>query len=65
MRRKIKYIASAILISVFTLSLFSCDDSWKPGPVESYTDFLLDNMSIADSIIYPRSFWTKNVEKTL
>ena len=65
MRRKIKYIASAILISVFTFSLFSCDDSWKPGPVELYTDFLLDNMSSADSMVYPRSFWTKNVEKTL
>lgn len=65
MRRKIKYIASAILISVFTVSLFSCDDSWKPGPVELYTDFLLDNMSSADSMVYPRSFWTKNVEKTL
>ena len=65
MRSKIKYIASAILISIFTLSLFSCDDSWKPGSVESYTEFLLDNMSSADSMIYPWSFWTKNVEKTL
>ena len=49
-------------ISVVALALSACH---KEGNVESYTAFLLDNMSSADKIIYSRQFWTDNVEKTL
>ena len=49
-------------ISVVALALSACH---KGGNVESYTAFLLDNMSSADKIIYSRQFWTDNVEKTL
>jgi hypothetical protein len=49
------------IVSV-TLALFACD---KGGNVESYTAFLLDNMSSADKVIYPEQFWKDNVSKTL
>ena len=49
------------IVSV-TLALFACG---KGGNVESYTAFLLDNMSSADKVIYPEQFWKDNVSKTL
>ena len=49
------------IVSV-TLVLFACG---KGGNVESYTAFLLDNMSSADKVIYPEQFWKDNVAKTL
>lgn len=49
------------IVSV-TLALFACG---KGGNVESYTAFLLDNMSSADKVIYPEQFWKDNVAKTL
>jgi transglutaminase-like putative cysteine protease len=49
------------IVSV-TLALFACG---KGGNVESYTAFLLDNMSSADKVVYPEQFWKDNVSKTL
>ena len=49
------------IVSV-TLALFACG---KGGNVESYTAFLLDNMSSADKVVYPEQFWKDNVAKTL
>ncbi len=49
------------IVSV-TLALFACG---KGGNVESYTAFLLDNMSSTDKVIYPEQFWKDNVSKTL
>lgn len=49
------------IVSV-TLALFACG---KGGNVESYTAFILDNMSSADKVIYPEQFWKDNVSKTL
>ncbi|MBR6972619.1 MAG: transglutaminase domain-containing protein [Bacteroidales bacterium] len=49
------------IVSV-TLALFACG---KGGNVESYTAFLLDNISSADKVIYPEQFWKDNVSKTL
>ena len=49
------------IVSV-TLALFACG---RGGNVESYTAFLLDNMSSADKVIYPEQFWKDNVAKTL
>ena len=58
--RKIIALASSILVCVAVFTSFSSKDD-----VKFYTDFLLNNMSLADSVVYDRPFWEKNVEKTL
>lgn len=45
-----------------TLALCACS---KVDDVDSYTAFLLDNMSSADRVVYPEQFWKDNVAKTL
>ena len=58
--RKILALVSAIV--VFSVVFESCT---KEKDVRYYTDFMLDNMSSADSIIYSEKFWEDNVAKTL
>ena len=58
--RKILALVSAI--AVFSVVFESCT---KEKDVRYYTDFLLENMSSADSIVYSEKFWEENVAKTL
>ncbi|MBR6465141.1 MAG: transglutaminase domain-containing protein [Bacteroidales bacterium] len=58
--RKILALVSAVV--VISVVFESCT---KEKDVRYYTDFLLDNMSSADSIVYPEKFWEDNVAKTL
>lgn len=58
--RKILALISAVV--VISAVFESCT---KEKDVQYYTDFLLDNMSSADSIVYPEKFWEDNVAKTL
>ncbi|MBQ6310412.1 MAG: transglutaminase domain-containing protein [Bacteroidales bacterium] len=57
-----KILALVSTIAVFSVVFESCT---KEKDVRYYTDFLLKNMSSADSIIYTEQFWEENVAKTL
>lgn len=45
------------------LSLSSCGPA--KSPKEKYVDFLYGCMPLPDSLVYPRSWWEANVDKTL
>ena len=49
-------LSAAILIS-------SCGDGRSPK--EKYMDFLYETMPLPDSLVFPRSWWEANVDKTL
>ena len=60
MRKFFALISATVLFFSFTGLAQNGKDS-----VKIYTDFLLENMSLADRVVYDRPFWENNVEKTL
>jgi len=60
MRRLSDIIRRMAVVAALAAALVSCD-----GGKRQYLDFLYDSMPLPDSVMYPRTWWEANVEKTL
>jgi len=56
-----------LLTAITVLTAVSCATSGENRPLSrnGYVDFLYNYMPLPDSLVYPRSYWENNVDKTL
>ena len=56
---------AAALLSIAVCSMAQNGVASASDEVSGYVSFLYDNMSVADSVMYPEPYWNANVAKTI